>query len=160
VSRLLPSAGILFTAPALRALLQHPGVHHPACLNFACRIHFPGRALAGAFPVALRAPYNAPASAPNQLPLRSRTGTRRKAQYVRSNRKESEKKTDAEATSAEEDPEKLLNETVEENQRRKTTTFKPQNSIDCQNTAKRQSPLTTETYPRSQICALSDRRSH
>jgi hypothetical protein len=47
-------------------------------------------------------------------------------QYVRSNRKESEKKTDAQATSAEDESGKLLDETVEENQRRKTTAIQPQ----------------------------------
>src|SRR3990172_12792171 len=34
VSRLLPSAGTLSTAAALRALLQHPGEHPPACPEF------------------------------------------------------------------------------------------------------------------------------
>jgi hypothetical protein len=77
VSRLLPKAGNRFTAPALRALLQQPDENPPACPSFACYIHFTGRAIAGALPVALRAPYNAPAIASNQIPLRSCFGSLR-----------------------------------------------------------------------------------
>lgn len=87
------SAGPLFTAPALRALPQQPGGHptQRAPDFIACRIHFTGRAIAGAFPVALRAPYNAPAIASNQIMLRPSAQS-----VMRLQPEENERKADAE----------------------------------------------------------------